>query len=267
MKNYARLTATVAMKNYGLFFIIYFVTVSNVFGELRNGYAKNNFQTRESLKNLLFLLAENKDMAPSHRRGIKLRIERLEFDILYYELTENLLNQFRIIAPTLYNEIDTIKDNKGRAVHVYVKFVPEGATEVKAWGTTYMSQAEDDLDAYRSEYGNLTVSVKIWIVNNALKVLAHELGHVKYQVPHLASYCKFYERHYYSSMRNPHTMGHGTNDPSGKSATKYGNIFRKAYSSFLKTQKGKIQNPILLVESIRRNLNNNKIKLDSTTVL
>src|SRR3990170_4143787 len=138
MENYKRLMATVAMQKYVLFLIVYFVTVSNVFGELKNGYEKNNFQTREALKNLRFLIAETKDMSASQRKEIKSRIERLECDILYYELTKNLLNQFKMIAPTLYDEIDTIKDNKGRAVHVYVKFVPEDATEVKAWGTTYM---------------------------------------------------------------------------------------------------------------------------------
>ena len=267
MKNYVRLMAAVAIKKYGLSFIICFVTVSNAFGELKNGYERNIFQTRKSLKNLLFLFAENKYMPASERRGLKSRIARLECDILYYELTENLLNQFRVIAPMMYNEIDTIRDNKGRSVDVYVKFVPEDATEVKAWGTTYMSQVEDDPDAYRSEYGDLTVSVKIWIVSNAMKVLAHELGHVKYQVPHLASYFKFYEKHYFSGMGNPHFMGHGTGDPSGKSASKYENMFRKEYSTFLKTQREKVQNPILLVESIRRNLNNTKINLDSATVL
>jgi hypothetical protein len=259
--------APVAMNKYGIFFIFYFVTISNVFGEIKNGYEKSNFQTRESLKNLLFILAQSNDISASQRRRIKSRIDRLEGDILYYELTENLLNQFRIIAPMLYNEIDTIKDNKGRAVNVYVKFVPEDATEVKAWGTTYMDQVEDDLDAHRSEYGDFTVSVKIWIVSNALKVLAHELGHVKYQVPHLASYFKFYKKHYGSGIGNRHFMGHGTNDPSGKSASKYENMFRKEYSSFLKMQKGKLPNPVWLVESIRRNLNDSKISLDATTVL
>jgi hypothetical protein len=267
MKTYARLMATVAMNKCGLFFIIYVMTVSNVFGEIKNGYERRNLQTRESLKNLLFILAKTNDMSAFQRREIKERIEELESDILYYELTENLLDQFRIIAPMLYNEIDTIKDNKGRAVHVYVKFVPEDATVVKAWGTTYISQVEGDVDAYRSEYGDLTVSVKIWIVNNALKVLAHELGHVKYQVPHLASYCKFYEKHYFGGMRNLHIMGHGTNDPSGKSAWKYENIFRKEYSSVLKRQKHKIQNPVVLVERIKRNLNNNIINLEPTNVL
>ena len=255
MKNYARLMDTVATMKYGHLFIIYVVTVSNVFGELKNGYEKNNFQTRESLKNLIFLLEENNDMSAVQRSGIKALVKRLEYDISYYELTENLLSQFRIIAPTLYNEIDTITDNKGRAVHVYVKFVPEDATGVKAWGTTYISQVDNDPDAYRSEYGDFTVSVKVWIVNNALKVLAHELGHVKYQVPHLASYCEFYKRNYFSEMRNLHFMGHNTNDPSGKSALKYEHVFRKEYSYFIKTHKEKIQNPVLLMESIRRNLN------------
>ena len=100
----------------------------------------------------------------------------------------------------LYNEIDTIKDIKGRAVNVFVKFIPTDATEVKAWGTTYMRQVENDQDGYLSEYGELTVSVKIWIVNNALLVLAHELGHVKYQVPNLANYFEYYRKNYFSIM-------------------------------------------------------------------
>ena len=42
----------------------------------------------------------------------------------------------------------------------------------------------------------VAVSVKIWAVNKALFVLAHELGHVKYQVPHLASYINEYKKYY-----------------------------------------------------------------------
>ena len=59
-----------------------------------------------------------------------------------------------------------------------------------------MDQSSDDKDAYQSEYGKFTVSVKVWIVPRALLVLAHELGHVKYQVPNLASYFEFYKKHY-----------------------------------------------------------------------
>ncbi len=122
--------------------------------------------------------------------------------ISFYDLTENLLNQFKIIAPKLYAEIDTISDRKGRPVHVYVKFVPVDATKVKAWGITYLNQVENDKDAYLSEYGAFTVSIKIWIVPKALLVLSHELGHVKYQIPNLASYMNFHKKCYKDEVSN-----------------------------------------------------------------
>ena len=181
-------------------------------------------------------------------------------NISYYELTENLLNQFKIIAPCLYNEIDTIKDIKGRTVNVFVKFIPTDATEVKAWGTTYMNQVENDRHAYLSEYGELAVSVKIWIVRNALLVLAHELGHVKYQVPHLANYFEYYKKNYFSIMNYSNDIGHNPTDPSGKSAYQYEKLFRKEYAYFLKANE-KIQNPIALVERIKKNLSSNKMIL------
>ncbi len=81
-----------------------------------------------------------------------------------------------------------------------------------------MSQVKNDPDGYLSEYGDHTVSVKIWIVNNALLVLAHELGHVKYQVPHLAHYFEFYKKNYFGIMNDSNHIGHNPSDPSGKSA-------------------------------------------------
>jgi hypothetical protein len=116
--------------------------------------------------------------------------------IAYYELTEQLLAQFRSIAPDLYHEIDTIKDDEGRSTDVYVKFMPEEEMKVSVSGTTNIAQAEEDGNAYHSEYGAHTVSVRIAIGKKSLGLLAHELGHVKYQVPYLVSYVKYYNMHY-----------------------------------------------------------------------
>jgi hypothetical protein len=213
---------------------------------------------RESLKTLTDILDINNNLPTSQKRKIETKIKLLLNDISYYELTEKLLDQFKIIAPVLYNEIDTIKDRKGRAVDVYVKFIPTRATPVKAWGTTYMAQSPRDKDTYCSEYGGLTVSIKIWTVNKALLVLSHELGHVKYQVPHLASYMEYYKEHYYTTMDHSNNMGHDASDRSGDSAKKYEQIFRKEYASFLKVKNGKIQSPVVLMKEIRKNVGNNK---------
>jgi hypothetical protein len=175
--------------------------------------------------------------------------------VSYYELTENLLNQYKIIAPQLFSEIDTISDRLGRPVDVYVKFVPIDATEVKAWGITQVSQMENDKDAYVSEYGPFTVSIKIWIVSRALLVLSHEFGHVKYQVPNLATYLEFHRLHY-KDTRMLTFIGHSPNDPSGQSANHFGQIFKRTYANFLKTRNEKSQNPAALLAKIRKSLGN-----------
>jgi len=254
MKNHESTNIIFAVKKYIILFLIFFMGLNHVFGEIKNGYEKDILSMRECLKNLNALVGENNDIETSKRRKIESKIEWLVSHISYYQLTENLLNQFRVIAPTLYNEIDRVKDSRGRTVDVYVKFIPTDATDIKAWGTTYMSQDENDKDAYRSEYGNLSVSVKIWIVSNALLVLSHEFGHVKYQVAHLADYFKYYKKTYFSIMNDSHYIGHDTNDPSGKSANQYEKLFRKEYVQFLKSTNESIQNPVALVEGIKKTL-------------
>jgi hypothetical protein len=259
MKNQIRNSHTVTNKKCCILFSILCIAL-NVFGEIKNGYKTELFSMQESLKNLTRIISEKKDLLPSARRSIESKIQLLISNISYYELTEKLLSQFKIIAPDLYSEIDTIKDNKGRAVDVFVKFIPTDATKVKAWGTTYMRQVDNDQDCYISEYGVFTVSVKIWIVNNALGVLAHELGHVKYQVPHLAHYFEYHKKNYFGIMNDVNDIGHNTNDPSGKSADQYEKLFRREYAYFLKGNE-KIENPIALVEKIRKKLSNNKMIL------
>lgn len=237
-----------------LLFIIFIVTIGNVFGEIKNGYEKEIFQMRESLKSLNALLHINNNLSAVQRRKIEYRIDSLINNISNYELTKNLLEQFKIISPDLYSEIDTLKDNKGRNVDVFVKFIPADGTKIKAWGTTYMSQVDYDKDAYRSEYGEFTVSIKVWIVNKALYVLAHELGHVKYQVPYFATYMNYYKKNYANRIYSPPNLGHNANDLSGKSATQYVKRFRKGYIQFLRTKNEKIQSPLILIDRIRKNL-------------
>jgi hypothetical protein len=220
--------------------------------EIKNGYEKDIMIMKESLKNLANILIENRDMSGAQRRKIESKIETLVDHISFYDLTENLLNQFRIIAPKLYAEIDSIRDRKGRRVHVYVKFVPVDATIVKAWGITYLNQMPSDKDAYLSEYGELTVSVKIWIVSKALLVLSHELGHVKYQIPNLASYMDFHKTAYKGELSN--YIGHHYDDPSGKTAVEAEKSFKKEYDYFLKNTNEKIQSPVVLLVRIRKSM-------------
>jgi len=244
------------MKKYCLLLTVFILAMSTVSGEIKNGYEKEILQTRELLKSLSALLQINKNLRIGQRRKIEYRIDSLVNNISNYELTKNLLDQFKVISPDLYSEIDTLKDRKGRNVDVFVKFIPLDKTEIKAWGTTYMTQTEDDKDAYRSEYGECTVSIKVRIVNKALFVLAHELGHVKYQVPYFATYMVYYKDNYINKVYPVTNLGHNQNDLSGKSAIQYVKRFRREYIYFLKMRKEKLQSPLIQIDTIRKNLIN-----------
>ena len=239
------------LKMGGCLFLFLF-SCNSSFSEIKNGYEKDILMLKQSLKNLTEILMEEKDLSAMERRKIESKVETLVNHISFYDLTETLLKQFRLIAPKLYAEVDTICDQKRRPVNIYVKFVPLDATKVKAWGITYINQVENDKDAYLSEYGAFTVSVKIWIVPTALKVLSHELGHVKYQVPHLASYIDYHKKNYTDALSN--YIGHNADDPSGTMAIQSEKFFRREYVYFLKTGGGKIQNPLVLLTKIRKSM-------------
>jgi len=229
---------------------------SLAFAEIKNGYEDEIVAMKASLKKLIEIINEQNDLTISQRKKIRTRISLIENDISYYELTKCLISQFKIVAPELYAEIDSIKDKKGRAINVYIKFIPQDETKVKAWGTTYIEQQKTDKDGYLSVYGANSVSIKIWIVGNALLVLAHELGHVKYQVPNLASYLEYYKSHYPTANILDY-IGHAPGDPSGTSAITFEKRFKKEYAGYLKTPKEKFQSPLVLIEWIKKNLNNN----------
>ena len=225
---------------------------NHALGEIRNGYEKDILCLRSSFNSLVTMLQDN-SLSVSKKHKAKRNLDFVIKKLAYYELTEMLLMQFKIISPDLFEEINTIIDKKGRPVIVYVKFIPEDEAEIRAWGVTYINQVETDSDAYRSEYGDNTVSVKIWVVNKALLVLAHELGHVKYLVPHLASYVRYHKENY---TENPHfgDVGHNPGDPSGKNAKVYEKRFREEYDVFLECVNERYQNPLLLRETIKKKI-------------
>jgi hypothetical protein len=248
------------IRNYCLHILMFFLTCHAVFGDIKNGYDKNISGTKQSLAILRARLLEDESMTAAQRRKIQSTIATLVDHVAYYDLTEGLLSQFKIIAPELYTQVDTISDRLGRPVDVYVKFVPVDATSVKAWGHTYIDQSSDDKDAYQSEYGKFTVSIKVWIVRRALLVLAHELGHVKYQVPNLASYLEFYKKHY-TNMAARTSMGHDIDDPSGQWASQFGKAFQKKYVDFLKISLERVQNPLDVLVRLKKNWSKNAILL------
>ena len=227
---------------------------SSLHGEIRNGYANGISGARESLRSLQVLVMKE-GITAAQRRKAELSLRQVMTYIVYYELTETLLSQFRIISPEQYNQIDTIRDRRGRATHVYVKFIPEDEANILSWGVTNVAQVAYDEDAYFSEYGEHSVSIKVWIVNKALEVLAHELGHVLHQVPHLASYVAYYKFYYGYGRAESNFIGHDPTDVSGKSADSFAKRYRETRYHYWKNGYDHLPSPLNLLETIRREVN------------
>lgn len=202
--------------------ILCVLSFNQLFGRIKNGYESQLQSNTLSLRKLNLLLLEDKDMSFIQRLRIKSEIENLINDITCYELTEELIHQLKMISPDTYFEMESIKDKRGRATDVYVKLIPRGKSKVNLRAASFLSQASADEDANYSEYGELSVSVEICIDNNALYLLSHELGHLSYIVPNLATYAKFYEKQYANSKASGLIyIGHGRRDLSGKLASTF----------------------------------------------
>jgi hypothetical protein len=241
-------------KKYVVFISVLFITITCSKGEIKNGYASQINGMPESLKTLHTMLIDNPNLSMFQKASIKSNINKLAAYISYFELTEELLNQFKTITPEMYYEIDNLKDNLGQEVSVFVKFVSEDEIEHGAPGTTNLAHADFDKNIYSSEYGPHTVSIKIASVTKALIFLAHEFGHVKYQVPNLASYSEFYAANYQNTTFDSKYIGHNSNDRSGQSAIKFEILFRWNYKVFLKANNLKPENPVARLQQIRKNI-------------
>ena len=162
-----------------------------------------------------------------------------------------MLRYYKIIDPELYNELDTIKDANGFVIDVFVKFIPREHATVQAAGITNIALSKEFPGSYLSEYGEKSVSIIIWDVPNSLTVLAHEFGHVKYQVPNLKSYYSFYRTNYIARVCDPNFLGHDTMDPSGKSAYRTERRFRDVYYEYIKRGHQPLESPHILLASLK----------------
>lgn len=241
------------MKKYLLVATFIILFLSNLFGGVRNGYEKDVANFRSSLQSLRNILVNTQDLSSAQKRKIKEKIKMLVDHMVYYEITDTLLKQFRKISPDLYNEIDSLKDSKGRIIDVYVKFIPIKEARVQAVGIASFTQAQNDLTSCNSEYGMGTISVEIWILSGALSALSHEFGHIKYLVPNLMSYVEFYKKEYGNGLSEP-VLGHDWADPSGKAALKFEERFRESYVRYLKLDYKPVISPLVLINPIRKNL-------------
>lgn len=241
------------MKSYLLVALLVIIALNTLFGEVKNGYEKDVVAFKSSLESLKDFLYTHQHLGTAQKRKTKEQIRSLVNFIVYHQITDSLLKQFRAIAPDLYHQINTLKDSKGRVIDVYVKFIPKDQLMFQAAGTASFSQSADDPDMCNSAYGERSVAVDVWIFNKALSVLSHEFGHLTYAVPNLRSYVKFYKKQYGDSFQDV-MPGHRVNDPSGKAASMFEDRFRKSYAKYLKGDVDPFISPLVLINPIKRNL-------------
>ena len=240
------------MKTYVLFITLFSFLFCSLYAKIKNGYEPRLLDYYETLQKLELMLRDT-TLSNAQWRKIKARIQIIENYILYYQLTEDLLHQLKVISPDIYGEIDTITDKRGRTTDVYIKLIPKEEATIDLQGSTFFDQVPNDVDRNTSVYGEGTVSIKLLVLSNTLSVLCHELGHVKYIVPNLAAYATYYNTHYKDSNHKIENIGHNTHDESGKSALVFEHRFRKSYSNHLRNNGARMEPIVILMQKFRKN--------------
>lgn len=195
--------------------ILCFGMYQHSYAEIRNGY-DNLLKAAQIKMDNLHAIA-NEDLNNEQRKRLKKWLKAVHK--IAKKLRENqtitqaLIEKFRTIDPDLYHDINTIHNAEGNETDVYIKVVEYLGPGLE--GATNVAHSTDNPHVYTSEYGDHSVSVKIADMNpiRTLRTLVHELGHVRYQVPHLAEYTIYYKQAYQDS----HRIGHHDKDPSHQS--------------------------------------------------
>ncbi|MGC3945803.1 MAG: hypothetical protein QM762_14980 [Chryseolinea sp.] len=248
------------MKNICLWIALLLLSHSG-HAEIRNGYADEITGAWSSLQHLTNLL-QQQFLTAAERKKLEDGIRKTTDQIVYYELTQQLLAEFRFVSPDLYNEIDTLKDYKGRSAIIYVKFVPDENSRGTSHGMTCITRMTDAGDVKSQETG-ISLLIEVRIMRKALVVLAHEFGHVRYVLPHLSTYLQYYERTYWQLTSDPDFAGHDENDVSGKSAEEYAKRYRESRFQHWRNDHNKSASPIALTNNIRKQFTPNAVVASS----
>ena len=223
--------------------------MATAFAEIRNGYSIELIAARYGLECLGRELLQS-DLSDGDRRRIRAAIKEHTSVIARFQLTEVLLSHLSLISPDMYNELNVLKDKRGRITDIYVRFIPQESSRVALSGASFFQASELDEDASYSRYGNFTVAIDVWICDAALNLLAHEFGHTRYIVPNLAVYRKFYTETYSGSIASSR-FGHGATDASGKLANKYGQQYLRDRRDF-RLRSGSVPEKVMAILSQTR---------------
>jgi hypothetical protein len=229
--------------------IIAMLLISSVCqAEIRNGY--NHEMTYAEMSVNLYGKVLSDDKSDYATKQIaKEKIKQWRKIIAYHQLTDRLLEQFKLISPGIYQNINTIKDFNNHSVDVFVKFMDMSEMPASSQGATNVSAFDEH--TYQSEYGIRTVSVKVAINAISLRTLAHEFGHVSYQVPHLSEYIKKYYSIYKQRRSVNGVTGHADNDVGGMRADEYVDLYQDQRRIYKSSGNG-ILSPEKLLQLIER---------------
>jgi len=216
-------------------------------GNIKNGFEKDVIKAEKAKSALKSLIdASTESDASLGMLCLQYTLVKIKSTDLrkLFQHTEALINDLRTVHPDLFNEINSIKDYHGNRTDVYVRVLPEDQMNVLHWGTTNLEQTNGDVHTYQSRYGSQAVSVVIRLCGRmkSLHLLVHELGHVKYQVPNLASYVEYF-REAYKYTRENQAFGHKDEDPSNLSSIyeleRFNMVFRARKHLLISSKKQK----------------------------
>ncbi|HEX8041672.1 MAG TPA: hypothetical protein VF490_21140 [Chryseosolibacter sp.] len=254
------------MKTGLLLFVVTLLSLGPLSGKIINAYEKKLECATETLQRLNRML-QGDHLTSLEKANLRSRIKLLMSFLSYRELTEKLINQLRAISPDLYNEIDNITDKRGRPTDVYIRLVPKGNGSLPLQAFSLLSRATVDEDASHSEYGDYSVSIDVQIGENALMLLYHELGHVHYIIPNLATYQKFYEARHRNRKHNPDYFGHDIRDASGQSANAFVKIYLRDKAKYIQTSGERPSSALVLLQRIEKNNKRLAASLTSTAIV
>ena len=200
--------------------LLWLFAIEVLHARILNGYGTQLTNNKQCLENLRLMLLGNDSLSAEQRRRVKSKIADLIDFISLYEITEEAIRQLKIVSPTIFHLSDSLKDKQGRPTDIYIKLVHEERSRIPLAGANFLWQHAYDKDLSVSEFGTQTASIEVWVGCNALMLLSHELGHVIYIVPNLATYVAFYN-HAYWQVEDISYVGHKHQDSSGKSADNF----------------------------------------------
>lgn len=183
----------------------------------------------------------DKEVAQNILRSLLSELDEININL---KRTDEVISDLKGADISLFNELNNLTDANGDKVDVYLKTINSFGEETGVYGDNSIASLSSNPNKPTSAYdqysnGRGTVLVRVnsrrYGSEDAVVLTAHELGHVKYNVPHLASYIKFFKENYDPNV--PGEKGHRSDDPSGKSVDRVLKEFMPLYKQYKKSKK------------------------------